>query len=161
MNENYDVTKDITAAERICDTIDTYCVANNIPKFELARMCGFHGTAFSPSYMESRITKEPDKLQKIIDATGWTLEQLLGEVPVTECKNPGIEYIKQRRKKLTKPKAKRLSIEKREKPKNVTETPKEYSITVDNDGNKHYICSYDVIEHVTKELTREEFLKEV
>ena len=43
------------------------------------------------------------------------------------------------------------------------EKNKTYTVVIDPDGNKHYVCEFDVVlvRHIRKELSREEFLKEV
>lgn len=69
--------------EKIITVIDSYCKENDISKKELALMCGIGENGFAP-YFIRKFTE--NKVSKILQATGWTREQLYGETPIISQK---------------------------------------------------------------------------
>lgn len=148
--------KEVIPYDKILETINNYCKENDISKQELAAMCGLYDNAFAPSMLK---TFKDDKIQKILDATGWTKDQLYGITP--------IESVEVKKEDKAMPEKKVVnnvefpdgySFQDTQEEKNKT-----YTVVIDPDGNKHYVCEFDVVQvrHIRKELSREEFLKEV
>ena len=131
--------------------IQLYLRENGITRDEFSDMCGISHNWMYGSYVEKRKEVSPSVIAKILKVTGWTSDQLrsgkLGNFKTEEI--PTIEL------KYTNPL----------KEDNFSEEHKnqQYRVEVDEDGTKHYICEYDLIQttHVTRELTREQFIQEV
>ena len=132
--------------------IQLYLRDNGITRDEFADMCGISHNWLYGSYVEKRKEVAPSVISKILKVTGWTSDQLrsgkLGDFR-TEEKIPTIE----------------LEYHDPWKEDKVSEEHKnqQYRVEVDEDGTKHYICEYDLVQttHVTRELTREQFIQEV
>lgn len=134
--------------------IRAYCEYNKIPLQEFCSMCKINAVYTSPS-QERNATSEYASitvLSKVVNATGWTMKQ-----------------IKEGFKPEEKPAFKLKLVDKKE-----TDIPKhgdlvKKSTDVEkNVTNVRYICEngkfykeYDIISHVSKEITMEDFMKEV
>ena len=149
--------KEVIPHDKILDTINNYCKENDISKQDLALMCGLYDNAFAPSCIR---TFKEDKIQKILDATGWTKDQLYGIAP--------IESVEVKKEDEVMPAAV-ATVNKVEFPDGYSfqdtqeEKNKTYTVVIGPDGNKQYVCEFDVVQtrHIRKVLSREEFLKEV
>lgn len=132
--------------------IQLYLKDNGITRDEFADMCGISHNWLYGSYVEKRKEVAPSVISKILNVTGWTSDQLrsgkLGDFK-TEKEIPTVK----------------LEYNNPWKEDNFSEEHKnqQYSVKVDEDGTKHYICEYDLVQttHVTRELTREQFIQEV
>lgn len=132
--------------------IQLYLRDNGITRDEFSDMCGISHNWLYGSYVEKRKEVAPSVISKILNVTGWTSDQLrsgkLGNFK-TEEEIPTVE----------------LEYNNPWKEDNFSEEHKnqQYSVKVDEDGTKHYICEYDLVQttHVTRELTREQFIQEV
>lgn len=132
--------------------IQLYLKDNGITRDEFADMCGISHNWLYGAYVEKRKEVAPSVIAKILKVTGWTSDQLrsgkLGDFK-TEEEIPTVE----------------LEYNNPLKEDNISEEHKnqQYRVELDEDGNKHYICEYDLVQttHVTRELTREQFIQEV
>ena len=119
-------------------------------------MCGLYDNAFAPSMLK---TFKDDKIQKILDATGWTKDQLYGITPIESVEVKKEDKVMPEKKVVNNVEfPDGFSFQDTKEEKNKT-----YTVVIDPDGNKHYVCEFDVVQvrHIRKELSREEFLKEV
>ena len=132
--------------------IQLYLRDNGITRDEFSDMCGISHNWLYGAYVEKRKEVSPSVISKILKVTGWTSDQLrsgkLGDFK-TEEEIPTIE----------------LEYNNPLKEDNISEERKnqQYRVEIDEDGTKHYICEYDLVQttHVTKELTRDQFIQEV
>lgn len=133
--------------------IQLYLRDNGITRDEFSDMCGISHNWLYGAYVEKRKEVSPSVISKILKVTGWTSDQLrsgkLGDFKTEEDIN-GPEFD-------LKPVEVPTSVISEER-KN-----QRYRVEVDEDGTKHYICEYDLVQtaHVTRELTREQFIQEV
>lgn len=134
-------------------SIQLYLRDNGITRDEFSDMCGISHNWLYGAYVEKRKEVSPSVISKILKVTGWTSDQLrsgkLGNLKTEEDIN-GPEFD-------LKPVEVPTSVISEER-KN-----QRYRVEVDEDGTKHYICEYDLVQttHVTRELTREQFIQEV
>ena len=134
--------------------IQLYLRDNGITRDEFADMCGISHNWLYGAYVEKRKEVSPSVISKILKVTGWTSDQLrsgkLGEFRSEDLEDGCPEF----------------ELKPVEVPASVTleeHKNRQYRVEVDEDGTKHYICEYDLIQttHVTRELTREQFIQEV
>ena len=148
--------KEMIPHDKILDTINNYCKENDISKQDLALMCGLRDNAFAPSMLKA--FKE-DKIQKILDATGWTKDQLYGITPIESVEVKKEDKIMPEKKVVDNVEfPDGYSFQDTKEEKNKT-----YTVVIGPDGNKQYVCEFDLVQtrHIRKVLSREEFLKEV
>ena len=133
--------------------IQLYLRENGITRDEFSDMCGISHNWLYGAYVEKRKEVSPSVISKILKVTGWTSDQLrsgkLGEFRSEDCiDGPEFEL-----KPVDVPTSV-ISEEHRNQ---------QYRVEIDEDGTKHYICEYDLVQttHVTKELTRDQFIQEV
>lgn len=133
--------------------IQLYLKDNGITRDEFADMCGISHNWLYGAYVEKRKEVAPSVISKILKVTGWTSDQLrsgkLGDFK-TEDYIDGPEF---ELKPVEVPASATLNEYKN----------RQYRVELDEDGTKHYICEYDLVQttHVTRELTREQFIQEV
>ena len=133
--------------------IQLYLRDNGITRDEFADMCGISHNWLYGAYVEKRKEVAPSVISKILKVTGWTSDQLRsGKLSEFRSENyiDGPEF----------------ELKPVEVPASVTLEEyknRQYRVEVDEDGTKHYICEYDLVQttHVTRELTREQFIQEV
>ena len=132
--------------------IQTYLRESGITRDEFSDMCGISHNWLYGAYVEKRKEVSPSVISKILKVTGWTSDQLrsgkLGEFRSEDINGPEFEL------KLVEVPTSVISEEHKNQ---------QYRVEVDEDGTKHYICEYDLVQttHVTRELTREQFIQEV
>ena len=133
--------------------IQLYLRDNGITRDEFADMCGISHNWLYGAYVEKRKEVAPSVISKILKVTGWTSDQLRsGKLSEFRSENyiDGPEF----------------ELKPVEVPASVTLEEyknRQYRVEVEEDGTKHYICEYDLVQttHVTRELTREQFIQEV
>lgn len=136
--------------------IQLYLRENNITRDEFSDMCGISHNWLYGAYVEKRKEVSPSVISKILKVTGWTSDQLrsgkLGEFKSEDINVPEFEL-------------KPVDVPIEVPASSISEEHKnqQYRVEVDENGTKHYICEYDLVQttHVTKELTREQFIQEV
>lgn len=139
--------------EKVVEYVIAYCKYNDIPCMEFCAMCKINRMFTAPS------SAKRDKyyitigvLNRILNATGWTKEQILEGFKPEE--KPAFKLKLVDKKETDIPKHGDLVKKSTDVEKNVT--------------NVRYICEngkfykeYDIISHVSKEITMEDFIKEV
>lgn len=157
--------------------IKTYLRANKIAIEEFCDMCGISHNWFYGWYLKSKSGIAPEVMAKILTTTGWTSEQVRTGKIGEDGSNEGWIKIKKSDEDILN---EATVVEETEVENNPDEAafvsmPAEcaidqvikknhqYSVKIDEDGTKHYICEYDLVQttHVTRELTREQFMQEV
>lgn len=123
--------------------IQLYLRESGITRDEFSDMCGISHNWLYGAYVEKRKEVSPSVISKILKVTGWTSDQLRSG-KLYDFKPEPVEEVP----------TSVISEERRNQ---------QYRVEVDEDGTKHYICEYDLVQttHVTRELTREQFIQEV
>lgn len=145
-------TKNAYDRKWVADKVKAFCNENNITILEFTKKCGITNNTFSDSIIEKHPYLYPSTVTRIIYKTGWTKDMfdLIKDVPFT------IPYFMQKVEKTE---------EIKESSKIVQEDSPQFDIRnrqlTFKDG--HYYVEYDevLINHVVKELTKEEFLSRV
>lgn len=135
--------------------IRAYCEYNKIPLQEFCVMCKINTLYTSPSQERNAASEYASRtvLSKVVNATGWTSKQIKEGFKPDEEK-PAFKLKLVDKKETDIPKHGDLVKKSTDVEKNVT--------------NVRYICEngkfykeYDIISHVSKEITMEDFMKEV
>lgn len=144
--------------------IQIYLRESGITRDEFADMCGISHNWLYGAYVEKRKEISPSVVSKILKVTGWTSDQLRSG-KLRDFKSEDKEEEVETCDILTPevPKGYFGSSVTALSPTTEESKNQQYRVDIDEDGTKHYICEYDLVQttHVTRELTREQFIQEV
>lgn len=123
----------------IGNKICKYCDQSHIAIGEFLRMCGLAKNTFLYCVEKDHPYISERSIQKICDATGWTMEQLTGDkdLPVKEAN---------------------AMPSKKDIPSDATEETKDVRYIFENG---EYIMEYTIIQRCRKKLTKEEFMEHI
>ncbi|MBO7450934.1 MAG: helix-turn-helix transcriptional regulator [Clostridiales bacterium] len=119
----------------LCDYIIAYCKHNTISTGEFCKMCKINAVYTSPSAGKGQVYATVGTLDKILGATGWTKEQIMAGFKTEDIPKP---------------------VVKEEAP--VKEDRRNVVCTMENGK---YFIEYDVVTRIKRNISKEEFLKEV
>lgn len=140
--------------QKLVDYIKSYCKHNGIGTLDFCRMCKINQMFCAPSSAkrDNREFVGVGTLEKVLSATGWKEEQILDGFKPEEKSAFKLKLVDKKEPDI--PKHGDLVKTSTDVEKNVT--------------NVRYICEngkfykeYDIISHVSKEITMEDFMKEV